>query len=269
MSRLDAAALRQAIRPDSLQKLEELEVFDAIDSTNTYLLQMPAPPPGMFRVALANSQTAGRGRRNRQWISPPGSGLYLSCAYTFPVYPGGLSALTLVTGIAVIDALAVAGVKGVLLKWPNDLVIDNAKLGGILTEVQHNGGAALTAVTGVGLNIALPDTHDIGLDSEWAKRATDMRNVSGGPPAPDILAAAILVELLDACTGFADGGFERFADRWPAIDWLLGKDIVVKNERYEIEGMAAGVDKDGALLVQTGDGERRRVISGSIRLADR
>lgn len=268
MNRLDAAALRQTICPDSREKLEALEVFDEIDSTNSYLLQMPAPRPGRFRVALADRQTAGRGRRSREWVSPPASGLYLSLAYTFPVYPGGLSALTLVTGMAVIDALAATGVKGVLLKWPNDLVLGNEKLGGILTEVQHDGGTALTVVTGVGLNIQLPDTHEIGLDSEWARRATDMTSVAGGPPERDVLAKEVLDELVGACTVFANGGFERFADRWPAIDWLLGKDIVVDDERHKIAGMAAGVDKDGALLVQTSDGERRRVISGSIRLAE-
>ena len=268
MSLPDPAALRQSLRPESLQRLEELEVFDEIDSTNTYLLAMPAPPIGMFRVAMAGHQTAGRGRRDRAWVSPPDSGLYLSFAYTFPVYPGGLSALTLVTGIAVIDALAAAGVNGVLLKWPNDLVLDNAKLGGILTEVQHDGATALTVVTGVGLNIELPDAHDIGLDSEWARRATDMQSAAGGPPQRNRLAAVILDELVSACVEFADRGFERFAVRWPAIDWLLGKDIVVFDERNRIEGMAAGVDKDGALLVQTRDGARRRVISGSIRLAN-
>ena len=268
MSCLDAAVLRQSIRPESLQRLEELEVFDEIDSTNSYLLQMPAPPAGMFRVALADHQTAGRGRRNREWVSPPGSGLYISIAYTFPVYPGGLSALTLAIGMAVIDALSAAGVKGVLLKWPNDLVLDNAKLGGILTEVQHDGASAITAVIGLGLNIELPDSLDVGLESEWARRAADMRNVVGGAPAREVLAAGVLDELASTCIEFESGGFERFADRWPSIDWLLGKDVIVNDETRKLEGMAAGVDKDGALLVRTRDGDRRRVISGTIRLVE-
>lgn len=267
MSRLDATVLRQSIRSDSRQRLEELEVFAEIDSTNTYLLQRPGPPPGMFRVALADHQTAGRGRRNRGWVSPPDSGLYLSFAYTFAAYPRALSALTLAIGMAVIDALAATGVKNVLLKWPNDLVLDNAKLGGILTEVQHEGGTAITVVTGIGLNIELPAGLDIGLDSEWAQRATDLSHVSGGPPDMEALAAGVVDELASTCVEFESGGFARFVDRWPAIDWLLGKDVVVDDEARSIEGMAAGVDRNGALLVQTESGERRRVLSGSIRLA--
>lgn len=267
MNRLDAAVLRQSIHTDSERRLEELEVFAEIDSTNTYLLQMPAPSPGMFRVAAADHQTAGRGRRGRHWESPPGSGLYLSFAYSFAKYPQGLPALTLAVGIAVIDALTEFGVKGVSLKWPNDLVLDNAKLGGILTEMQHEGRSVITVVTGIGINVELPESHDVGLDSEWAQRAADLSQQIDVMPEKEALAAAIVDEVVSACTDFESRGFAFFADRWPAVDWLLGKDVVVDDEQHTVEGMAAGVDTDGALLVRTDDGQRRRVISGSIRLA--
>jgi BirA family biotin operon repressor/biotin-[acetyl-CoA-carboxylase] ligase len=83
----------------------------------------------------------------------------------------------------------------------------------------------------------------------------------------EALAAGVVDELASTCVEFESGGFARFADRWPAFDWLLGKDVVVDDEARSIEGMAAGVDRNGALLVQTKSGERHRVMSGSIRLA--
>ena len=93
-------------------------------------------------------------------------------------------------------------VKNVLLKWPNDLVLENAKLGGILTEVQQGDGSAITVVTGVGLNIELPAGLDVGVDSEWAQQATDLSHVSGGPPDMEALARAVDLYRGDFLEGF-------------------------------------------------------------------
>ena len=127
MSSIDATTIHDSLDRDVAARMDQLDVFDEIDSTNSYLLQQPAPGPGRHRVAVADHQTAGRGRHSREWISAPGSSLCLSVAYTFDGQPENLPGLTLAIGVAARDALSVAGVDNVLLKWPNDLVADDGK----------------------------------------------------------------------------------------------------------------------------------------------
>ena len=120
-----------------------LEVFGEIDSTNSYLLNVPPPPAGRFRVAIAEHQTGGRGRMDRRWVSPAATGLCLSIAYTFTDTPSDLSCATLAVGIAIAEALEEIGILGIGLKWPNDLVFRGGKLGGILTELRSNRGSEI------------------------------------------------------------------------------------------------------------------------------
>jgi BirA family biotin operon repressor/biotin-[acetyl-CoA-carboxylase] ligase len=156
MSRLDAEAIRASLGDHVLRRLERIEAFAAIESTNSYLMQEDPPAPGGFHVALTDNQTAGRGRHGRTWQSPPGAGLCLSVAYTFAAQPRNLSALTLAVGLGLIDALDRLGIGGIALKWPNDLIARDSNLGGILTESQALGGESGRVVSGVGRNVDLP-----------------------------------------------------------------------------------------------------------------
>lgn len=153
--RLDSDVIRRSLDEATARRLEILEVFSEIDSTNTYLMQQPGPFPGQVRVAVTDNQTAGRGRHGRTWQSPAGSGLCLSMAYSFASSPADFPALTLAIGLGAISALQSLGVGGVQLKWPNDLIVMNGKLGGILTEAQTQSAGAVTVVTGIGLNVDL------------------------------------------------------------------------------------------------------------------
>ena len=105
MSTLDASVIQDSLAEASLARLDQVEVFPTIASTNTHLLAQPAPAPGRSRAALADHQTAGRGRHNRRWLTPPGAGLCLSLAYTFADQPQQLPALTLAIGVGIVDAL--------------------------------------------------------------------------------------------------------------------------------------------------------------------
>ena len=113
MSQLDPTEVTGSLTAQTAARLTELEAFASIDSTNTYLLTQPGPGAGRFRVAVADRQTAGRGRHERRWMSPPESGLYLSLAYSFAAPPRQLSALTLALGVGIVRSLAVLGVRGV------------------------------------------------------------------------------------------------------------------------------------------------------------
>ena len=172
MSSLDAGRVRQALQEFTAANLDRFDVFPTIDSTNTFLLGQPGPDAGRFQVAIADQQTAGRGRHDRRWLSPPGAGLSLSVAYTFTAMPGQLPALTLAIGVGVINALQELGVPNLALKWPNDIVAVDGKLGGILTEVQQSEDEGATVVTGIGINVHMREPLDLGADSAWAQQPT-------------------------------------------------------------------------------------------------
>jgi len=264
MGNLDASEVRRFLQ-DAAAQLDELEAFASIGSTNTHLLNQPAPGPGRCRVAIADEQTAGRGRRSRRWISPPGSGLYLSMAYTFARSLEQLPALTLALGVGVVDALTRLGVEGVGLKWPNDIVGLDGKLGGILTEVLAGKADGVTAVVGVGINIDLPDGLSLDDESGWVHRPVDLGALAADVPSRERLAAAIIDELVDAFARFAELGFAAFVSDWASRDWLMGREIIADMPDGRIAGTAAGVDSDGALIVDAQDGATR-VVSGSIEL---
>ena len=263
MSTIDADAVRQALDASALTQLADLEAFAAIGSTNTYLMRQRAPEPGMLRVAVTANQTAGRGRHGKTWQSPPGSGLALSLAYTFAAQPGNLPALTLVIGNAAIDALEDLGIGGVQLKWPNDLIAGNAKLGGILTEAQGQGEATVTVVTGIGINLDLGPDFELAADGEPARPATDISALLPTRPRSELIAAALVNRIHEAFARFESAGFSGFASRWTERDWLLGRLVVVETARTRVTGVGAGIADDGALLLEA-DGAVRRVTSGTV-----
>ena len=266
MSSLDARLIRGSLSAEPSAKLDDLELFGSIVSTNTYLLSQPSPEAGRYRVAIADHQTSGRGRHHRRWISPPGAGLCFSLAYTFHEHPDQLPSLTLAIGLGVVYALQQLGIDGIRLKWPNDIVALDGKLGGILTEVQSRATAGVTIVTGVGLNLRLPDGAEIGIDSDWARRAVDVSEVTDTPPTREVIAAAIIESLHGVLRKFDALGFVGFAKDWDKHDWLRGRAVTVELPDKQLNGIAAGVDTDGALLVDTGN-EKTRVVSGSVVLA--
>ena len=266
MSRLDAASIQRPLTELANSKLVKLEVFSSIASTNTFLLSQPAPPAGRYRVAVADHQTSGRGRHDRRWISAPGSGLCLSFSYTFEKNVEQLSGLTLAIGVGVIGALQQLEIENVSLKWPNDVVALDGKLGGILTEVQSGKGDGVTIVAGIGLNVHIRESFDFGSEPDWAHRVVDLNSIMENPPGRELLAATLVEYLYLTCKRFGETGFAGFAEDWQQHDWLRNREITVDMPDKQITGIAAGVDVDGALIIENKSG-RTRVISGSIVMA--
>ena len=266
MSKPDATSIRRSLSAEASAKLDELDLFGSIASTNTFLLSQSPPEPGRFRVAIADHQSSGRGRHFRRWVSPPGAGLCLSLAYTFDEPPEQLPGLTLAIGVGIISALQELGVTGISLKWPNDIVADDGKLGGILTEVQSRNNDHVTVVTGIGLNIELPAGASAGIESDWARPPVGMSEIVDELPARERIAAAVISALHGVMQKFGAHGMGAFAEDWSTHDWLKGREVTVDLPDQQITGIAAGVDSDGALLIDTGK-EKVRVVSGSIVMA--
>lgn len=266
MSRLDAAAIQQPLTGRAATGLEKLEVFASIASTNSYLMAEPAPPVGRFHIAVADHQTSGRGRHDRRWVSAPGAGLCMSIAYTFDRRAAEIEGLTLAVGVGTVGALRQLGVDGISLKWPNDIVALDGKLGGILTEVRAGGRGNATVVTGIGLNVSIERPLAFGAESHWAHRPVDLKSVTRDPPPRELLAGTLADHLYHAFQRFDEVGFAGFVDEWRRHDWLRGRDITVDMPGRRVTGVAAGVDDSGVLLVDTKNGQVP-VISGSIVMA--
>ncbi len=267
MGKIDAAAIQQSLSDASASSLDLLEVFSEIDSTNSYLLRQRPPLPGRHRIAIAGHQTAGRGRHDREWISAQCGSLCLSIAHTFTETPDNLPGLTLASGIGIVKALGRLGVDGVRLKWPNDIVLCEGKLGGMLTETQSSGGPGVTVVIGIGLNIDLPEAVSGNTASKWAYRAIDLKSAIAKPPAREALSVAIIDELSRVLSTYASKGFGAFANEWAQHDWLQGREISVDGSDGAITGIADGVDAHGALRVKTAKGIQR-LTSGSITVGN-
>lgn len=264
MNNLDADVIRRSLGAATVARLSELEVFAEIDSTNSYLMQQPGPASGKMRVAVTDNQTAGRGRHGRTWQSPSGSGLCLSMAYTFASNPANPPALTLAIGLGVIAALQELSVADVQLKWPNDLIAMDGKLGGILTEMQSMPGGAMTVVTGIGLNIDVSERPDFSLETDWGRRIVDLKSYVAVLPGWSRIAAGFIGGLCSTFVDYEAAGFAQFRNRWSAHDWLFGREVTIDTPEQQITGIAAGVADDGALMVDTQSGGSHRVVSGSV-----
>ena len=259
---LDAADIQARLSAVSRRQLAGIAVLDEVDSTNTWLMAEAHEFPA---VCLAERQTAGRGRRGRQWVSPFAANLYMSCAWRFDDLPPGFSALAMVAAVAAARALSTLGAPGVAIKWPNDLLAEGRKLGGILVDMQGEPPGQARAVIGIGINVRMPAAAAAHIDQPWTDLATQMPD---HPPPRNALAAALIEELLQALRVFAVQGFGAFAAVWRTLDLAAGRSVQLHHQQQVIRGTALGVDQDGALLLQTGGGTQR-FVSGdlSLRLA--
>jgi BirA family biotin operon repressor/biotin-[acetyl-CoA-carboxylase] ligase len=264
--RLDASAIRDAMG-DATNRLAALELVEHTGSTNQDLLDRPAA--AVHRVArLAEQQTRGRGRRGRGWFSPRARNLYLSLGWRFGNGPVALGHLPLVTALAVARALAAIGHAGHGVKWPNDLVTEDGKLGGCLVEL-HGGrdgtDDACTAVLGIGLNVRLAGVAGLdAIDQPWDDLASRLPGASR-----NTVAGAVLSALTGALHEFAAAGFAPFEADWARYDVLAGQAVAVRGERETVSGTCRGLGPRGGLLVQAGTAEPIEVFAGeaSVRRA--
>lgn len=232
-----------------------IEIADCTDSTNHDLI-------GHFvhrRVRVAEYQAGGRGRRGRRWISPPGCGAYFSFGFRFECGLQRLGALSLIAGVVVAEAVSGDGVP-LALKWPNDLVVGDAKLGGVLVDIRGAGEGPCEVVAGVGINLRLPHGETgscsfVAPDPPW----TDIHAATRGKHDLDRnrLIGRVVSALDAAFAQFERDGFEPFMQRWDELDALDGRDLRISfGDGSVLEGIAAGVDRQGQLRVKCKGGVR-------------
>lgn len=238
-----------------------LRVVDECGSTNSELVDRPPADDGRIHVLAAERQTAGRGRRGRQWQSWPGASLTFSALWRFapgsPV-PAGLS---LVAGLALARALEKLGVQGLQLKWPNDVLVHGEKLAGILVELLPGRGRTPAAVIGIGVNLQLPaDAHIPDQPG-----VTDLSAHCSPLPDRASLLGVLLAELHDLFELYATAGFAALRGAWQQRNAFADLPVRISGEGGELTGLCAGVDEDGALLIR-GEAGLTRVLSGEVSL---
>lgn len=255
---LDAEAILHA---ESRLRSDALHVHFAVESTNTVLAERMRRGAVAPEVCTAEIQTAGRGRQGRRWISGLGQSLVLSVSWRFAAASDELSGLSLAVGVVLAETLVADGFESAMLKWPNDLVIDDRKLAGILVEASHSGSNSVACVIGVGFNLDLAPVHSGRIDQPWTDFATEFGRV----PARNALASRAAGAILGACERYRDSGLAPFLDQWHARDALRDRPVRTVSGAAYMEGIARGIDSDGALLVEGPTGIAR-CRSGEVRV---
>jgi BirA family biotin operon repressor/biotin-[acetyl-CoA-carboxylase] ligase len=246
LDRLDVNVVLSGLSASTRRRLGVIENHWHLDSTSSECLRRAGELPDRSFV-FADWQDAGRGRRGRSWVSPPATNLQFSCLKRFPTGYTALSGLSLAVGVAAVGALADCGARGAGLKWPNDLVHDDAKLGGILVELGGEFMGPCHAVIGVGLNLRLPAS----VRRELGRPCTDLSCLCGEQvPSRNAVATALVERLVEALDVFDASGFAAFAEAWAEFDALAGHTIRAEAQHGVIEGIAEGVDARGALRVR-------------------
>ncbi len=263
---LQESKIRRGLETSVSAALDCIEIHESIESTSDWLRGLPPPLTGRFAAVLAEYQTGGRGRRGRQWLSPFGGGLCLSVNRWFATVPVALSALSLAVGVGVCRVLRNDVAELVSLKWPNDIVAGDGKLGGLLVDVQGEADGPLQVVIGIGLNFSVSAAMvaevtqaggllPIGLDS-----LTDGVNLSRNK-----LAARLINEMHTVLTEFEQHGFAAFVDEWCRYDWLAGRAVTARIGQHSLSGTARGITDEGALLIDS-NGELQHLVSGEVSL---
>ncbi len=242
--------------------LDKTVIFDEISSTNTYLLQQAQKQNHAACICLAEQQTAGRGRFNRQWISPLSGNIYLSVWQPFSQALTQLSGLSLAIAVAITRALKRYGIQeNIDVKWPNDLLWQHRKLGGILIELQQD-FSRCDVVMGIGLNLSMPEK----LQKAAGFSCVDLSEITGLQLNRNKLLGFLLDELFDAWAVFQAQGLQPFMMEFSALDCTLGKAVKMSQGDVVYEGIGCGIDEAGYFLLEDIDGKIQRFIGGEASL---
>jgi BirA family biotin operon repressor/biotin-[acetyl-CoA-carboxylase] ligase len=237
--------------------------YDEIDSTNTEAksLAIDGAPEGT--VVIAECQSAGRGRLGRRWTSPAGKGLLFSVVLRPELTLAEAHLLTVVTAVAACAGIEAQTHIPVQIKWPNDLYVDDKKVGGILLEIAGEQDEIDWVVAGIGINA---NTEFTELPVSLRRSATSLKMAGGVPVDRSELLARVLLSLEQSYVDAVANGFDRSLREFRDRDFLLNKSVSVQTREGPVVGEAAGIDNHGALLVELPHRHIRRFHSGDVTL---
>jgi BirA family biotin operon repressor/biotin-[acetyl-CoA-carboxylase] ligase len=239
----------------------DIRVFQETTSTNDIIEKLALDGVAEGVVVFAESQTKGRGRLGRTWVSPAKKGLWLSVLLRPRLRPVEATQLTVAAAAALARAIQSETGLAPDIKWPNDLLLGGRKVAGILTEMSAELDRVNHVIVGVGL-----DVNHAAADfaPELRKLATSLRLECGRPVERPALAAAVLQELDNDYARVCSGAFAALADEWEARCTTIGQNVTIRLGERRVQGRAESLDDDGALLVRTEHGRIERIIGGDV-----
>lgn len=231
-----------------------VEVFESLDSTNTYLKNNL--DINKTCICLAETQTNARGRMQRSWHAPFGKNIYLTVSYTFKKDVSELNGLSLVIGIAILNALKEIGITEIIkLKWPNDGIFEGNKLFGILVELLSESFSNTTAIIGIGINVNMM-FDDNKITQNW----TSLQKICGKSIDRNKLIISLIHNLNYVLETFEKYGLKEFISKWFEHDALINKSIKLNLDNKQ--GIARGINEQGHLLIELEDGTIESFASG-------
>lgn len=260
---LDRELISHRVDSDKQEKLRII-LLEQTHSTNDYLLTHPnLSRETPYTLVLAEQQLHGRGRQGRQWISPYGHNIYFSLAWHCQKDPSELSGLSLTSAIAVVRALKAYGIiQHLYLKWPNDILYNRDKLGGILLDVKAEPHSTSTVIIGIGVNTFLPPAAAKNIDQPW----TSLNDILHQPIDRNRLASLLINHIIDMLLSFESVGFPGFLLEWNEYDSLIGQSVIVQQGDKKITGIMQGVTEQGELLVKNAQQQLQTFLSGDVKL---
>jgi len=237
-----------------------VEVLSTVDSTSSYLARSWAQGNGEGRIVIAEHQTGGRGRNGKTWVSPFGTNLYFSLGNRLPMGLSALGGLSLAIGIGLAKFFNQHTDRKVKLKWPNDLLVDQRKLAGILVEASGDSNDNSFLNIGIGLNWKMPSNAQ-GIEQPWI----NLSEILIKELDRNKLLAQVLLALDDILYDYIENGFESFRSHWAEYSAYYGEPVVLTSSTGTVSGIEAGIDKMGALRLKM-DCEEKTFYSGEVSL---
>jgi len=259
---LSNANIEKYLSVEACSLISVLEIHQSIHSTNSYLAELAHREQQSGVVCFAEYQTAGKGRRGREWISPFGSNIYLSILWQFQNGPASISGLSLAIGVAVVRALKECGVQGVGLKWPNDIYWQQKKLAGILIEVSGEASGPCYAVIGLGLNFYIPKDKAKSITQDWVDLSQILETIPNN--LRNKLAASLLNHLMPVIANFEKDGLAHYREAWRIYDCMKGHVVQIYMGEQVFSGIVEGIDDNGLLLLADEQGKVNAFASGEV-----
>jgi len=259
-SMLNLAKIKEELKTACLGN--EIHCFVEVGSTNEVAKALAAKGAKEGTVVIAETQTSGKGRLGRKWFSPKG-GIWLSLILRPKIKPKDALKLTLTAAVAVARAIKENLNVNVSIKWPNDVLVENKKVCGILTEGMSEGDEMKFVIVGVGINA----NFDLAvLPRELWENTTTLREVLGRNVDREAIIRSFL-EYFEICYNkMLAGNFKHILSEWKNFASFLGKRIVVSNTKEKMEGIAQNIDEDGSLIVRLEKGDLVKVFSGDVSI---
>lgn len=238
----------------------EIIYFEKLSSTNTAAKEQAERGAIEGTTIIAETQTKGKGRLDRRWISPKG-GIWLSIILRPQMSPEDTAKITLTTAVAVAKTLRRFCGFGAEIKWPNDVLIHNKKICGILTEASLEGKNVNFVVVGIGINVNFPLN---ALPKHLEAAATTLKEVLQKEVDREELVCVLLKEFEDCYERFKRGEFGDLLSKWRSVATFLGKEVEVISFAERLRGVAVDVDENGALIIKLENGKKRKIVAGDV-----